>query len=119
MHSRNPLDLCLQLRSTAADSITDAMRFLAGGRHGPTADEAAVRWIEAAELWEDALGLLALQISTPEDLPWLNHAAVSGSPAQLDVAALGELLRSTAEAAQTGADRIRQARLAVLTALSS
>lgn len=95
------------------------MQFLAGDDRAPTADEAAGRWIEAAELWEDALGLLARQISVPEDMPWLERAAVSRGAGQLDVTALAELLRSTAIAAQTGADRIREARLAVLTALSA
>lgn len=107
-------DLCLQLRSTAADSITAAVRYLAGDRLSETAIEAAAHWLEDAEFWEDAFGLLALQISAPGDMPWLSQVA-DGS--RLDVTALVELLRSTAAAARVGAERIREARLAVLTTI--
>lgn len=119
MPSPDPFELCLRLRSTAADSITESMRLLAEDATAPTADEVADRWIEAAELWEDALGLLALQISVPENMPWLEKVVISRGGGGLDVTAVSELLRSTAAAAQTGADRIREARLAVLTALSA
>jgi hypothetical protein len=109
-------DLCLQLRSTAADSITAAVRYLAGDRLSETAIESAAHWLGDAEFWEDAFRLLALQISAPEDIPWLSQVA-DGAP--LDVGALVELLRSTSAAARIGADRIREARLAVLAAIDA
>ena len=109
-------DLCLQLRSTAADSITAAVRYLAGDRRSETAVEAAAQWLENAEFWEDAYRLMALQINAPEDMPWLSQMA---DAARLDVAATVELLRSTSAAARVGAERIREARLTVLTALET
>ena len=112
-------ELCLRLRSTAAGSVTAAVRYLAGDGPVETAIEAAAHWIEAAETWEEAFSLLALQISGPGEMPWLGQAAqvAHDDGGGLDVAELTELLRTTAAVARIGAQRIREARLAVLAAV--
>lgn len=109
-------DLGLRLRCTAADSIASALRYLSGDRLTENAIDAAAQWIAMTEDWEDAFSLLALQIGGPGDMPWLGQAG-TGFPTEL--AGLDALLRSTAAAARIGADRIRQARLAVLAAVDA
>ncbi len=113
-------DLRSRLRSAAADSITAAVEYLAGDGLPETAIDAASEWVAAAEEWEDAFGLLALQVSVPGDLPWLSRVlelSERGYAGRLDPRELSDLLETTATMARIGADRIRVARQAVRAAI--
>lgn len=85
------------------------MQYLAGEPLAGAAIDAAVHWIAAAELWEDAFSLLALQFGTPGDLPWLSRLT--------DDAEFTEILQSTAAVARVGAERVHRVRVALLAAV--
>ena len=98
------IELCLRLRSTAADSASPIRCNSSPGTIGLRRQtEAAGRWISRRTLGGMPGVCSRGRSAFPRTCPWLERAHLRGA-GQLDVTALAELLRSTAIAAQTGAE---------------
>ncbi|WP_233211491.1 hypothetical protein [Mycobacterium sp. shizuoka-1] len=83
--------------------------------------EAASHWTKTATIWEDTFTQLSQSINNPGGTPWLGHAADAAQHRaytdRLAVIRAADQLHSASAAARTGADEIRSAKEAALSAV--